>query len=62
MGLEKKKRLVVEEERESLRFGRKKSLVVEEREFGKEEESDFEERDQEMWFLVEKRGRYDFGK
>ena len=45
MGLEKKKRLVVEEERESLRFGRKKSLVVEEREFGKEEESDFEERD-----------------
>ena len=45
LGLEKKKRLVVEEERESLRFGRKKSLVVEEREFEKEEESDFEERD-----------------
>ena len=47
LGLEKKKRLVVEEkrERESLRFRREKSLVVEEKEFGKEEESDFEERD-----------------
>ena len=32
MGLKSKKRLVVEEERESLKYGRKKRLVVEERE------------------------------